>query len=151
LEKYLVCPWPAPDYKALFAQCARRAGLYNFTAPISGLGTALIILDPHGMTLEQLYDAPSDPADWHSHKLPLDKLLGKPRYGDLVTDMLAGRRSYLSNCAGIATLNGGLVATEIALLLTGLRKADELICAPQALYVDLLERKMEIYNMKEAH
>lgn len=137
------------DYKALFAQAVRRAGLYNFTAPISGLGTAIFILDPGGMTLEELYDAPADLALWPTHKLPLGKLLGSSRFGGLVTDMVEGRRPYLSNCAGIATLNGGLVAMEVALFLSGLRRPDDLVCAPQAVYVDLLHRKLETYNLKE--
>ncbi len=137
------------DYKARFAQAARRAGCYNFTAPISGLGTALIIFDPDGMTLEQLYDAPADKTAWPDHQLPLDTLLGPDRFGGLITDMRQGRRSYLSNCAGIAALNGGLVAGEITMLLTGMRSLQELICAPRAVYVDLLRRHFEIFRMKE--
>jgi len=137
------------DYKARFAQAVRRAGCYNFTAPISGLGTALIIFDPQGMTLEQLYEAPADQAAWPDYQLPLDTLLGPGRFGDLISDMRQGRRSYLTNCAGIATLNGGLVASEIAMLITGLRSVQELICAPRAVYVDLLRRVYEIYQMKE--
>jgi len=101
------------------------------------------------MTLETLYDAPDNPLCWPMHKLPLDKLLGPQRFGGLVTDMLEGRRSYLSNCAGIATLNGGLVATEIALYIMGIRARSELICAPQAVYVDLLKRVYEVYDLKE--
>lgn len=137
------------DYKARFAQAVRRAGLLNFTAPISGLGTAMIILDPNGMTLETLYDAPQDTALWKDHRLPLEKILGKNRFGGLVEDMLEGRRAYLSNCAGIATLNGGLVASEIAMLITGIRQRCELVCAPKAVYIDLLQRKFEVYTMKE--
>jgi len=137
------------DYKARFAQAVRRAGCYNFTAPISGLGTALIIFDPQGMTLEELYEAPADQAAWPDYQLPLDTLLGPGRFGDLISDMRQGRRSYLTNCAGIATLNGGLAASEIAMLITGLRSVQELICAPRAVYVDLLRRVYEIYQMKE--
>jgi hypothetical protein len=109
----------------------------------------MIILDPQGMTLETLYDAPKDPADWRNHTLPLAQLLGPERFGYLVNDMVEGRRPYLSNCAGIATLNGGLVATEIALFLTGIRPAEALVCAPRATYVDLLKRTFEIYDLKE--
>jgi molybdopterin/thiamine biosynthesis adenylyltransferase len=138
------------DYKALFAQCVRRAGLYNFTAPISGLATAIFILDPDGITLEELYDAPADESLWPAHKLPLDRLLGPKLYGPLVADMMEGRRTYLSNCAGIATFNGGLVALEIALLLTGLRSPEELVCAPEAVYADLLTRECGSYNLMEA-
>ncbi len=138
------------DYKAQFAQAVRRAGIFNFTAPISGLGTVMIILDPDGMTLERLYDAPDDESKWAKHKIPLDQLLGRERFGGLVTDMLEGRRSYLSNCAGIATLNGGLVASEIAMLITGLRSKDELICAPQGVYIDLLRRVFEVYDLKDS-
>lgn len=136
------------DYKARFAQAARRAGLYNFTAPISGFGTMMIILDPDGMTIEELYDAPADTALWQDYKLPLDKLLGPERFGNLITDMIEGRRDYLSNCAGIATLNGGLVASEIAMLITGLRTRSELICAPQAVYIDLIRRVFETCNTR---
>jgi molybdopterin/thiamine biosynthesis adenylyltransferase len=137
------------DYKARFAQMARQSGLYNFTAPISGLGTALFIFAPDGMTLETLYDAPEDTSLWPSHQLPLDRLLGPNRFGGLVTDMNDGRRDYLSNCGGIATLNGGFVATEIALYITGLRPKNELVVAPRALYVDLLRHVFEVYDLKE--
>jgi len=136
------------DYKATFAQCARRAGLYNFTAPISGLGTTMIILDPQGLTLEELYDAPQDATLWPAYKLPLDRLLGPDRFGGLVRDMLEGRREYLSNCAAIAMVNGGLVAAEIALLICGMRSPADLVCAPRAVYVDLLQHKFETIDLK---
>jgi molybdopterin-synthase adenylyltransferase len=136
------------DYKATFARCVRRAGLYNFTAPISGLGTAMIILDPRGMTLEELYDAPRDSTLWPAYKLPLDRLLGPDRFGGLVRDMLEGRREYLSNCAAIAMVNGGLVAAEIALLICGMRSPADLVCAPRAVYVDLMQRKFETIDLK---
>lgn len=135
------------DYKALFAQAVRRAGLFNFTAPISGLATAIFILDPNGITLEELYDAPENEALWPEHKLPLDRLLGPKLFGHLVGDMMEGRRDYLSNCAGIAMFNGGLVALEIAMLLTGIRKPDELICAPRAVYADLLHQECGTYDL----
>lgn len=137
------------DYKARFAQAVRRAGLFNFTAPISGLGTTLMILDPDGMTLEELYDAPDDPAQWPTHRLPLADLLGPDRYGNLVKDMDEGRRPYLSNCAGIAITNGGLVASEIGMLITGLRAREELICVPRAVYLDLARRVFEVITLKE--
>lgn len=137
------------DYKALFAQAVRRAGLYNFTAPISGLATAIFILDPNGMTLEELYEAPEDQALWPEYKLPLDRLLGDKLFGHLVNDMVQGRRDYLSNCAGIATFNGGLVALEIAMLLAGLRSPNELVCAPRAVFANLLLRECGTYNLME--
>jgi hypothetical protein len=118
------------DYKVAFAQAVRRAGLFNFTAPISGVGTTMLILDPEGMTLA--------------------KLLGPDRFGDLVRDMDEGRRPYLSNCAGIAMLNGGLVATEIALFITGKRSREELVTVPDAMYVDLLKREFKRVTLTEA-
>ncbi|MBR9981682.1 MAG: ThiF family adenylyltransferase [Desulfatitalea sp.] len=139
------------DYKVKFAQAVRRAGLLNFTAPISGVGTTMLVLDPAGMTLEELYNAPADPAQWPHHRLPLAQMLGPDRFGDLVRDMDEGRRPYLSNCAGIAMLNGGLVATEIALLITGKRLRTELVIAPEAIYVDLLRREFKTVNVKEEH
>jgi len=138
------------DYKALFAQAVRRAGLYNFTAPISGLATAIFILDPNGMTLEELYEAPVDQSLWPEHKLPLDRLLGDRLFGHLVADMMEGRRAYLSNCAGIAAFNGGMVALEIAMFLCGLRGTEELVCAPRAVFADLLHRECGTYNLMEA-
>ncbi len=138
------------DYKVAFAQAVRRARLFNFTAPISGVGTTMLILDPEGMTLEELYEAPDDPALWPQHRLPLAKLLGPDRFGDLVRDMDEGRRPYLSNCAGIAMLNGGLVATEIALFITGKRSREELVTVPDAMYVDLLKREFKRVTLTEA-
>lgn len=137
------------DYKARFAQAARRAGIPNFTAPISGMGTAMIILDPEGMTIEELYDAPADPALWPEYRLPLAGILGPDRFGGLIEDMDEGRRPYLSNCGGIATLNGGLVASEIAMFIAGLRLRRDLICAPRAVYIDLARRVFEVFDMKE--
>lgn len=129
-----------------FSRCEQQR-LKEAKVVVAGVGTTMIILDPEGMTLEELYDAPENPAEWPQHRLPLAKLLGPGRYGDLVRDMDEGRRPYLSNCAGIATLNGGLVATEIALLITGKRPREELITAPDAVYVDLLKREFKTVSL----
>jgi hypothetical protein len=109
----------------------------------------MIILDPKGMTLEEMYDAPEDESLWPEHRLPLAEMLGPDRFGSLVMDLVEGRRDYLSNCAGIAMLNGGLVASEIAMLITGLRSPEDLVCAPKAVYVDLVRRVFEVYDLKE--
>lgn len=135
------------DYKVFFARAVRDHKIYNFTAPISGFATLMIILDPTGLTLEELYDAPESEDDWREHKIPLPKLFGEDNFGYLIADMIEKRRNYLSNCAGIAMLNGGLVASEIAMLITGLRKPDELICAPNTLGINLLNRKLEIKKL----
>lgn len=134
------------DYKAAFARAARSLGLYNLTAPIPGFGTLLIIFAPRGMTLETFFQAPADPALWPKHQLRLDRILGPERFGGMVEEFLRGERKSLPTCAGAAALNGGLVATEAALMLTGLRPESEIVAAPRVTYLDMLRRSFEIYE-----
>lgn len=136
------------DYKAAFARAARGLGLYNLTAPIPGFGTLLVIFAPQGMTLETFFQAPEDPSLWPKHQLRLDRILGPDRFGGVVEEFLRGERKSLPTCAGAAALNGGLVATEAALILTGLRPESEIVVAPRVAYLDMLRRTYEIYEAK---
>ncbi|MDT8902825.1 ThiF family adenylyltransferase [Anaeroselena agilis] len=134
------------DYKARFARIARAMGVLNFTAPIPGFGTLMAVFDPGGMTLEEFYGAPADPALWPAFRIPMDRIQGETRYAHLVRSFLGGERNYLTTCAGAAALNGGLVATEIALVIAGLRRSEELAVAPRVTYVDILSRVFEVYT-----
>lgn len=138
------------DYKARFARIARAMGVLNFTAPIPGFGTLLAIFDPGGMTLEEFYRAPADPASWPAFRIPMDRILGEKRYAHIVQAFLGGERGYLTTCAGAAALNGGLVATEVALVIAGLRRREEIAVAPRVTYVDLLRRVFEVYTVDDA-
>lgn len=134
------------DYKVKFARTARELGLLNVTAPIPGFSTLMAIFDPHGMTLEEFYQAPADPSQWPSHKIPLDILLGEKRFGHILRNFRNKETPYIPTCAGSAVLNGGLVATEVSLILTGLRPKEEIVLVPRVTYVDILNRKFEIYS-----
>ena len=134
------------DCKAAFARAARSLGLYNLTAPIPGFGTLLMIFAPRGMTLETFFQAPEDPALWPGHQIRLDRILGPERFGGLAAEFLRGKRKTLPSCAGAAALNGGLVATEAALILTGLRPESAIVAAPRVAYLDMLRRSFEIYE-----
>ena len=52
------------DYKVMFARIAREMGVLNITAPLPGFGTLMAIFAPRGMTVEEFYQAPADPALW---------------------------------------------------------------------------------------
>ncbi|MBN2140797.1 MAG: hypothetical protein JW718_07300, partial [Desulfovibrionaceae bacterium] len=134
------------DHKAAFARAARQSGLLNLTAPIPGFGTLMAIFEPQGMTLEEFFRAPEDPSLWPGYVLPLDRILGEARYGPLVGRFARGEVPYLSTCAGAAALNGGLVATEAALILTGLRPARDIVFAPRVVWLDMLSRTFEVYD-----
>lgn len=135
------------DYKVKFAKAVRRAGLYNFTAPIIGMTTYIFIFDPKGMTLEEFYLAPKDEKEWKKYNIPLDKVLHQSSATILAQNFTNGSLRYISNCAGIANMNGGLVASEIALLITGKRGENDLICVPKAIYFDIIERKYLEYEV----
>jgi molybdopterin/thiamine biosynthesis adenylyltransferase len=135
------------DYKARFARVARSLGLLNVTAPIPGFGALMMIFAPGGMLLEEFYQAPADPAEWPAYRLPMDRVLGEERYAHIVRSFLAKERGYLTTCAGAAALNGGLVATEVALIVTGLRPREEIVVAPRVTYVDILSRVFEVYTV----
>ncbi|MFH1980409.1 MAG: ThiF family adenylyltransferase [Pseudomonadota bacterium] len=137
------------DYKALWAQTARALGLLNITAPIPGFATLMAIFDPAGLTLEKFYKAPADRTRWAEYRLPLDRILGSERYGDIIARFLDGETPYLSTCAGAAALNGGLVATEAALIISGKRPRERVVTAPSVTYVDMLTRTFEIYDSSE--
>lgn len=133
-------------YKAMFARCARELGLFNLTAPLAGFGTLLVIFDPQGMALERFYRAPADPAQWSGFSIPLDRLLGDRRFGHIFRDYRERERDYIATCAGAAALNGGLVATEAALIVAGLRPRPEIVAAPRVTYIDVLGRTFEVYD-----
>lgn len=135
------------QYKAKFAQVARALGVLNITAPIPGFGTLMAIFDPGGMTLEEFYQAPDDHGRWADYQIPMDRILGEFRHGYIVRSFLDKKSAYLSTCAGAAMLNGGLVATEAALILTGLRPREEIVVAPRVTFVDMLNRVFEIYSI----
>jgi hypothetical protein len=135
-------------YKALFARTARELGQLNITAPIPGFGTLMVIFDPHGMTMEDFYEAPADPKGWPDFTLALDRILGEQRYGELPRRYRSGETRYLPVCAGAASLNGGLVATEVALIVTKHRRWKDIVFAPQATYVDMLRRVFEVYDAR---
>jgi molybdopterin/thiamine biosynthesis adenylyltransferase len=134
------------DYKVKFARIARAMDVLNVTAPLPGFGTLMVIFDPRGMTVEDFYRAPADQALWPNFQIPLDRILGESRFGHIVRRLRTGESAYLSTCAGASSLNGGLVATEIALILTGLRPRAEIAFAPHVTYVDVLRRVFEIYE-----
>lgn len=136
------------DYKVKFAKAVRRAGIYNFTAPILGMTTSVFIFDPKGMSLEEFYSAPKDEKKWNAYKIPLDKVMHQGSSTSLAKDFIYGKTSYLSNCAGTANLNGGLVASEIALLITGKRDKKDLICAPKTIFFDIIKRNFIEYEVK---
>ncbi len=138
------------DYKVMFARIAREMGVLNVTAPLPGFGTLMAIFAPRGMTVEEFYQAPADPALWPDYKIPLDRILGESRFGHIVRRLRAGECGYLSTCAGASALNGGLVATEIALILTGLRQRQDVVVAPRVTYVDVLRRIFEVYEVTGA-
>ncbi len=137
-------------YKARFARVARALGLLNVTAPIPGFGTLMIIFDPGGMTLEEFYRAPADQALWPIFRIPMDRILGEKRYAHIVRGLYSGEHTYLTTCAGAGALNGGLVATEIALIIAGLRTREEIVAAPRVTYVDMLSRVFEVYTAEVA-
>jgi molybdopterin/thiamine biosynthesis adenylyltransferase len=135
------------DYKALFAQSARDLKLYNYSAPIPDFGAMLMIFDPQGMTLEEFYQAPADRSLWPGFQIPLHKILGEQRQSQNIADFVNGRRPYISSNAGAAALAGGLLATEAALAITGVRKAEDLATAPLVTYLNLFERTFEVFNV----
>lgn len=133
------------DYKIMFARLARKMDVLNFTAPIPDFGAIMVIFDPQGMTLEEFFCIPADPATRLAYPIPFDQLLGPQRSGQGLIDFLSGKQSYISTNAGAACLSGAIVATEIALIITGHRAAGDITVAPHVTYVDMLNRVYETY------
>lgn len=134
------------NHKVLLAQVAREKGLYNLSAPIPDFGALLMVFDPNGMTLEEFLGAPSDIEQQKIFKVPSERLFGNSRFPRNLKDMLNGHRNFISTNAGAAALNGGLLATEAALIITRKRAPEDIIAVPNVIFVDMLSRKFDIYN-----
>lgn len=137
------------DYKAMFAEVARKKGLYNFTCPIPDFTAILITFDPDGMTLEDFYLAPSDRESQKTYVIPQKCFFGRNYISENLKAFIDKKQPYISTFSGPAALAGALLSTEIILMLTGLRNDEEIIKAPYVTCVNLLTRKFEIYNPHE--
>ena len=139
------------DHKASFAGVARDKGIYNLSAPVPDFGALLMVFDPEGMTIEEFCGAPMDRHEQKYFKVPHDRLFGKNRLPRNLLDFLEKKTDYISTNAGACSLNGGLLATEAALILSGKRKKEDLVVVPNVTYVDLLNRVYEVYNPMEEY
>jgi len=136
------------DYKAMFAEIARELGAYNLSAPIPDFGALLMVFAPDGMTLEEFYDAPTDKARWPEHFLPIPDRMGPQRSARGIREFGKGERPYISTNAGAASLCGGLLATEAALIISGVRPKEEIVTVPRVTWIDLAARVMEVFDAK---
>jgi molybdopterin/thiamine biosynthesis adenylyltransferase len=134
------------DHKARFAEIARKMGTYNLSAPIPDFGTLLMIFDPEGMTMEAFLGAPKNKNQLRDFAPPPERYFGKSLCPKNLNDFFRNKLSYISTNAGAAALNGGVVATEAALMITGKRKKRDIVTVPQVMYIDLLSRVFTIFN-----
>jgi len=135
--------------KALFARTARELGILNLSAALCDFGTLLVVFDPEGMTLEEFFGAPDDPALMDRFKIHPARLVGSRRRGQNMWKFADGSLPYIPTCAGAAALSGATLATEAALIIAGIRKPQDVITVPRAVLCDLLGRSVEIINPLE--
>lgn len=138
------------DYKVMFAEIAREMNVYNLTAPIPDFGALLMIFAPRGMTLEEFYRAPADKRLWPQHDIPLVDVLGRKHPSRGLSAFVSKQRPYISSNAGAAALAGGLLGTEAALIIAGLRQPADVVAVPRVTLVDLLTRQFDVYEATQA-
>lgn len=134
------------DHKAMFAEAARKKGVYNLSAPIPDFGSLLMIFDPHGMTLEEFLGAPANKDEYASYRPPIEKFVGCEGRSNNLKVFLEGTTNFISTNAGAACASGALLATEAAFIITGIRKAEDIVRVPNVLYLDLLGRELKVIN-----
>ena len=133
-------------HKQMLHACARARGQYILSSPIPGFGATLMVFSPTGMTMEEYYDAPADPALYKDYILSMDKLMPTEIIPAVYRDFEQGRIGYLSTNGASAQLSGALAGLEAALMITGKRKETELVVVPDIIYVDLLRRSYSTFN-----
>lgn len=133
-------------HKQLLHACARANGQYVLSSPIPEFGAALTVFAPDGMTLEEFFDAPSDPALYQSFKMPMDYCMPAEIMPAVYRDFEQGRMPYISTNGASAQLSGALVGVEAALMITGKRKIEDLVIVPDVVYVDLFRRNYTVFD-----
>ncbi|MBF0207769.1 MAG: ThiF family adenylyltransferase [Oligoflexia bacterium] len=131
-------------YKIEFAYTARKLNLYNLTAPIPSFGTMMIIFDPKGLTLESFSKAPDDKKIWDSYIIPWDEIVLKAPGMEALKSFRKRTIPYIATCAGAAAISGGILASEVAFILSGLRHKKDIVCAPHVTCIDTLRREYVI-------
>jgi len=134
------------DYKQMLHQCSRDAGLYVLSAPIPAFGASMQIFSPKGMPIEEFYQAPKDKKEWAKYRLPISVIAPKDIIPEVLLDFENQKIDYLSTNGASAQLAGALLGMEIALMITGKRKKDDLIVVPDMVFVDLLTREYRVFN-----
>lgn len=132
-------------HKQLLHDCARDNGQYILSSPIPGFGASLMIFSPDGMTMEEYYNAPSDPALYKNFILSMDSLMPTALIPPVYRDFEQGRIGYLSTNGASAQLSGALAGLEAALMITGKRQKENFVVVPEIIYVDLLNRSYSTY------
>ncbi|MDZ7698407.1 MAG: ThiF family adenylyltransferase [Deltaproteobacteria bacterium] len=137
------------NHKARFAETARALGVYNISAPIPDFGMLMMIFDPNGMTLEEFMGAPEDESLLPDFAAPPQRFFGSKYRPKNIYDFFEGEIGHISTNAGATALNGGIVATEAALIITGKRKKEDIVTVPRVTYIDLEKRIFEVFNPLE--
>jgi len=137
------------DYKSRFANIARKEGIINLSAPIPDFSTLLMIFDPEGMSFDEFFSIPTEEEKQINFKPPIERFFGKGTIPKNLSDFINGETPYISTNGGAATLSGSVLSTEAALIMTGKRKKEDIIFAPNILSVDLLSRTFNVFNSFE--
>ena len=136
------------NHKQLLHARARANGQYIVSSPIPGFGATLMIFSPSGMSMEEYYDAPSDPALYKDFRLTMDKIMPAEIIPPVYKDFEQGRAGYISTNGASAQLSGALAGLEISLIITGKRKKEDLVVIPEIIYIDLFNRNYLTFNTR---
>lgn len=132
------------QYKAMFARVAREAGKYNLSAPIPDFGAVMIIFAPGGMTFEDFTGGNRYPAFESVDTRSGIEVRREAFPGEPEPDIPF--LSSIATLSGAAALSGGLVGTEAGLIITGRRKEEDIVVAPEITHVDFLGRFYKVYQ-----
>lgn len=127
-------------YKHLLAKCAREKGLYLLTSPIPAFGASLTVFDPKGMTLDEFYGAPETREEMDRFRIPAERVALRELLPQVLLDFIDAKHPFISTNGAAAQLSGALLASEALFILTGKRKREDIITAPEMVHLDLFNR-----------
>lgn len=124
-------------YYSLVARLAREEGKYSLCAPIPDFGAVLMLFAPSGMSFAEFTGEKAFP--------PITPTaIKRARLGQAPGAVPFLASQYTISSA--ALLSGAMSANEAIMIITGRRKKEDVIAAPNVIYADLETHSIKTFN-----
>lgn len=132
------------DLRIALHKLAQKNNLYIVTANAIGFGSTLQVFSPKGLSLEQFIGS-----DKKTHFMPVEKMCPMPPDyvpQDTAKKIISGTQEYMPTISVGCAVASSLMVTEVVNILLKKKKP---IVVPKVVAVDLLSKKIQVFDFKE--